>query len=185
MVMLLLFGQHAALSQTTPVRSLVSRYVAALQQRDYRTIVELYRNIRLGEAVIQVDNPKSLWPKLIAEYRERSVRELKGEEKPIDIGDEVNLKYVRAEIDEQLSFLPAGCKWAIAEIRADGDLSGHRFSTIFVTLTYTARENSPRNAAGKPLQRAILQFTVMAPDNSTVMFDKQVVAGEVLWSNPQ
>jgi hypothetical protein len=113
------------------------------------------------------------------------VRELKGEEKPIDIGDEVDLKYVRAEIDEQLSFLPAGCKWSIAEIRADGDLSGHRFSTIFVTVTYTARENSPKNATGKPLQRTILQFTVMSPDNSTVIYDKHLVAGEVLWSNQQ
>src|ERR1700730_17076583 len=80
-VVLFLVGQHIALPQTTLVRSLVSRYIASLQRRDFRTIVALNDDIRVGEASIQVDNPKLLWAKLICEYRQKRVRELKGEEK--------------------------------------------------------------------------------------------------------
>jgi TonB family protein len=172
----LLVAQGVGLSQTVPARTIATRYVTALQQRDYKTIVELYRNIWIGEAGIRVDNPKSLWPELIAEYRERWVRELKGEEKPSDIGDELYVKSIQQEIDEQLSFFQPECKWAIDEIRPDSDLAGHRFSTVFVTVTYATRARLSRNAAGKP---TILKFIVMAPENK-MMYEKRVEAGGVL-----
>jgi len=176
-----LVAQVSTHSTASPVRLLVSRYLLALQHRDYRTIVELDDSIRLHEFSILHDNPRSLWPKLIAEYRERRVRELKNEEQPTD---ELDFKYISAEVNKLLSFVPAECMWAISEIRAGSDLSGHRFSRIFVAVTYAARENSPMNEEGKPLRQAILKFVVMAPANSTVMSEERVLAGDVLWSIP-
>jgi TonB family protein len=179
-----LVAQVSTHSTASPVRLLVSRYLLALQHRDYGTIVELNEGIRMHEFSILGDNPRSLWPKLIAEYRERRVRELKNEEEPTDVGDEVDLKYIRADVNKLLSFVPAECTWKISEIRADSDLSGHRFSRIFVAVTYTARENSPKNEDGKPLRQTILKFIVMAEANSMVMSDERVLAGDVLWSIP-
>jgi hypothetical protein len=177
---LFLLGQHIALPQTSPARLVVSRYVAAIQHRDYKTIVELDQDIKLNESVIQSENPKLLWPKLIAEYRERAVRELKGEDvKTTDTGDIGD--YTRKEVDEQFSLVSPECKWAIAETRPGTDLAGHRFTEVFVTVAYPTREASPRNSEGQPLKRAILKFTVMAPDNSAVMNYERVLAGDVPW----
>ena len=94
----------------------------------------------------------------------------------IAIGD-----YERKVINEQLFLLPRECKWAIAEMRPGSDLVGHRFTDIFVTVTYPIRETSPKNAEGEPLQHSILKFTVMAPDNSTVMNYERVLAGDAVW----
>ena len=73
--MLFLLGQHVAPAQSTPVRSLLSRYIGALQQRDYKTLVELNADT-LRESSIRRNNPRFLWAKLIAENRERRVRDL-------------------------------------------------------------------------------------------------------------
>src|ERR1022692_1880362 len=135
----LLCGSAALVAQVataSPIRLFVSRYLLALQHRDYGTIVELNDGIRMHEFSILHDNPRSLWPRLIAAYRERRVRELKNEEQPTNIGDEVDLTYIRADVNKLLSFVPAECTWKISEIRADSDLSGHRFSRIFVAVTY-------------------------------------------------
>ena len=188
MALALLWGTGGLVAQVStpgtvsPVRSLVSRYVTALQRRDHKTIVELNEGIRGHEFVIMHDNPKFLWPKLIADYRERRVRELKGEDvKPIDMDDIGD--FTRKQINEQLSLLPPECKWAIAEVRPGIDLVGHRYTDIFVTVTYSAREASPRNAGGNPLQGTILKFYVMAPDRSAggVEYFGRIVTGDVPW----
>jgi len=80
---LFLARQDILLPQVPSVRALVSRYVGAVQNRDYKTIVELNQEIRLNESMIKSENPKLLWPKLIAEYRHRRIRQLNGEEKQI------------------------------------------------------------------------------------------------------
>jgi hypothetical protein len=60
-VVALLCGAGGLVAQvSTPgtashVRSLVSRYVAALQRRDYSKIVELNDGLRSGEAIIRHD----------------------------------------------------------------------------------------------------------------------------------
>jgi hypothetical protein len=175
-----LVAQVSTPGTVSPVRSLVSRYVTALQRRDYKTIVELNEGIKGHEFVIMHDNPKFLWPKLIADYRERRVRELKGEDvKPIDMDDLGDFK--RKEINEQLSLLPPECKWAIAELRPGIDLVGHRYTDIFVTVTYPAREAAPKNEEGNPLQRAILKFFVISLDTTAVEYFGRVTTGDVPW----
>lgn len=156
--------------------------MTALQEQDYGTIVELNNDIRLREAAIRSENPQFLWAKLIAEYRARAVRELKGEEQPTGVMDEIDFTHIRAEVNDLLIFVPARSRWTISEIRPDSDLSGNRFSRIFVTVVYAEREKSPKNADGALLRQAVLEFTVMAPSNRTVMFSNHVRAGDVLWS---
>ena len=112
------------------------------------------------------------------------MQELKGENvKPSDIGEIGD--YKRKDINEQLSLIPPECKWAVAELRPGIDPVGHRYTEIFVTVTYPTRETSPKNAEGNPLRRTIVKVVVMAlVDNSAVAYFDRVATGDVLWSNP-
>lgn len=174
-----LVAQRSSTGTTSSVRSLVSRYVTALQRRDYGAIVQLNFDVRLGEASIMIENPKFLWPKLIAEYRTRKAQELKIEEDSgsIYIGD-----YYRTDVNEQLSLLRPECKWVVSELRPGRDRVGHLYTEIFVTVTYPVRENSPEDAKGQFFQGTVLKFVVLALDNNAVQYSGRVVAGDVLWS---
>jgi hypothetical protein len=176
----LVFAHGFAISQVTSARNIVTRYVTAVQQRDYKAIVDLNYSVKSGESVIRVDNPKILWSKLIAEYRAQKIRELSGENKKLDAAGEYDVK----EITTLFTFFPKDCRWAVVEVRPWSDLAGHQFTRVFLGITYAIRETSPASSSGRPLQRAVLEFTVMAPYNatSTVFSYQRVEAGDVLWS---
>ena len=126
--------------------ALVSQYVAALQGRDYKTIVELNDGSRLEEKQHKVRRPEIRWPRLIAEFRQRKIMELKSDED--ERGAQTKSDHqkehapgvitpaiaqifdLRKEINEPLSLLPLESTWAIGEIRPGIDMAGHRFSTI-------------------------------------------------------
>jgi hypothetical protein len=58
--------------------SVVSRYINALQKRDFKTIIDLTASYQAEIAQIKAQNPQVLWPKLISEYYDKKVSQLSG-----------------------------------------------------------------------------------------------------------
>jgi hypothetical protein len=151
-----------ATAQTTPVRSLIRRYVEALQQRNYEEIVKLNWQFTMGEDLIRAEKPRFLWAELIAKYRTKEIQELKRNEADYLSASRCTQLTPRIEggcptwsgdtndIHQQISLFPPGCKWTIAEVRAQIDGVGHRYSTIFLKVC-----------------GSVVSFDVMAPYNSS------------------
>ena len=146
---------------------LVSKYVSALQKRDFKTVISLTSAYQADVARIKAQNPQVLWPKLLDQYYSSKASVFS---EPAGYWQ----NYFEAlmgpggdpaqGIRAGAAMLPPSAKWSVTETRhqrVQNTWNGREYDqgTVYVTVNYPVWQDAPR-LGNKLLNETILQFTV-------------------------
>lgn len=164
----------------------VGRYIRAIQNQDFKTVVDLSAASQAAVTAIKARNPKVLWDKLVGEYYQQesatlsaTISEREAEptfswaayaEALLPSNSGAPTQIIRA----LRGFLPGSSKWAVSETRP---LPGGE--TVYVTVTYPAIGDAPI-LGSQLLKQTILQFSIDSP-NRLVAAVQKVPQADVYW----
>jgi hypothetical protein len=166
MILLLIAIPNTASCQKSQDSSMVGRYVIALQERDFKTVIDLSYGYQAEVAQIKAQNPQLLWPKLIKEYYDTNISRLSNLDSNRATSDPAE------HIRSAAGLLLANTKWSLAETRAD---------RVFVSTAYPSVTDSPF-VDGRFIKQAILQFDVK-PNVQFVMGLERLPQGDTPWDS--
>jgi tetratricopeptide (TPR) repeat protein len=159
--------------------NVVSKYMGALQRRDFKTIIDLTYSYQADVARIKAANPQVLWPKLIAEYNDKKLASFSQQQGYWQNYTEA-LQGMTGDPTQQIraaiALLPQGCRWKVMETRIDhvqgsSPSASYDRATVYVQLDYPA----PKEARGQPvIANRILKGTILS---LTVHSKSQLVFG--------
>lgn len=158
-----------------------TRYIEALQKRDFRTVIDLTYRYQQEVAQLQAGNPQVLWPKVTEDYYSRRIKSFEGDPNPLATfqegiaglgGDPTgNIRAISR-------LLPLSCRWKLLETRADRE---RQLVGVYISLSYPSFETSPV-IERRFLQSAILEVEV-EPSSGLVVFLSRVTEGDTYWEN--
>lgn len=177
-------------SQQSVDQNVVSRYVQAVQKRDFKTLIDLTYSYQEQVDSIKANNPQVLWPKQIANYYNVKISNLS--QSPgfrQSYGEQVigGANNPDQAIRALQVLLPAICKWKVTESRSNqvqDPMTGSRYerTSVYVTVDYPSASDSP-TAGTKKLKETIIEFTVYAKSR-LVMGASRLSQGDVYWPVP-
>jgi hypothetical protein len=157
-------------TQQTDPKVVVTRYIKAVQNRDYKTIIDLTASYQGEVAVIKASNPQVLWSKLIDEYYQQVTKLLSNR---------------TGELRSTAALLPESCKWIVIEIRGGrvGPVfDSHEATIVYVSVNYPLWREAPLIGT-KLLKSAIVQFS-LDRQAQLVLGVSRVTAGDVFAEEP-
>lgn len=176
-------------SKVSATSTVISRFIKAIQGRDFKTVIDLTYSYQVDVAAIKSQNPRVLWGKKVGEFYEKRISDLTGQAN--FWGD-----YFRglgamtgdpAQNFRAVAYLlPQSCKWQISESRNElitSVIEGQfNQTTIYVTVNYTLDEFTP--IIGKSfLKQTMLKFGVRTGTHSIANVD-QVGEVNTFWAKP-
>lgn len=164
-----------------------SKYIQAIQQRDFKTVIDLTATYQHEVAQIKAQNPQALWPKLISQYYDAKITDLSREKEPILQVFLDPLTGPDRPIRTTARLLPSACSWSVSESRTQrvtNPWSGREYdqTTVYVTVSYPTVQGSPVGDSGR-LKQVILSFDVDR-DSGMVVSMGRLPAGDVYWPLP-
>lgn len=157
----------------------VTKYIKALQARDFKTIIDLTASYQAEIAQIKSQNPQVLWSKLIKEYYDGKISAFSkqpdfwgdyGEAMAAMMGDPAK------DIRSLAALFPPPSRWKITETRNQGGI------ITYVSVDYEAQTTSPI-VGGKRLRKTIVQFQTDAR-TGLVQAAGRLAAGDEYWPIP-
>lgn len=186
-------AQRVSFAQSERERVLINRFLLAAQKRDYATLAKLTEAFTLEAFQIKDENPRSLWPSLLAEFWKQKIDDLQHKElTPTSIpgmdhpffneGDDETIHEAR----ELLGLVPPSAKWAVTEVRPRPrrPFSSAYYLDVYVAVSYLSKDAAPR-ISGKVLKKTILACTVTGPPLDSVVACDQFEKGDVYWPEGQ
>jgi hypothetical protein len=143
--------QSFLLAQSDKIRTLINRFLVAAQKHDYSTSAKLIEQFKMEEIQIKGENPRSLWPSLLADFWKQKAEDLEHRElKPSSIpgsdhvsfeeGDDGTIHTAR----ELFELISASARWSVSEIRPrpsrPSDLS---WFDVYVSVSYPSKDGAP------------------------------------------
>lgn len=181
------YGQQATAQGTAqPAANPVSRYITAIQKRDFKTIIDLTYSYQAEIAQIKAQNPQVLWPKLIAAYYDQNISAFSkepdywgGYAEALGAGLGDPAQGLRATA----ALLPPSSKWKITESRntdvEDLFSAPYKATITYVEVEYPLQTNSPI-VEKQRLRKAIVQFE-SDPKSQLVRSVGRLAAGDEFW----
>lgn len=177
-------------AQTNASATVVTRFIQALQGRNYKTVIDLSYQYQSEISAMKAQNPQALWPKLIKEYYDSRLGSLDrktasgqnlGEALRGMIGDPGH------DIRSMEGLLPPGCKSKVTETRADHvkdsiQFGGYDRTIVYVMVTYPTIEDAPF-VDEKFLKEAILEFDLNSK-SQLIMKMGRLPQGDTPWDAP-
>jgi hypothetical protein len=161
--------------RSTPSASAPNRFLRALQARNWNEVLELTAGYQEVVSSIRGGNPKTLWPRLIGEYRDTVRSGLAKEQYPI------------ASLRDVAFLVVPTCIWRITETRiqdVDSFAFGrHKRLTAFVDITYSREDRAPI-VDGRALKHTVVSLAFRA-ENGLFLEGKRLTEGDAFWSTPQ
>jgi len=179
----------ASNSNSATASAVYSRYIEAVKNRDFKTIIDLTFSYQQEVARIKASNPRALWPKLIGDYYSQQTSNLTeassfwtdfGRQTMAMMGDpSQGLRAI-------FYYLPQSARWKVSEIRKGAVLSPglgqYAQTTIYVTVDY------PFDAITPLINKSFLKQTML---NVSIHSASQLVVGlskvdgtDQLWTKP-
>jgi hypothetical protein len=186
--------QSFLLAQSDKIRTLINRFLVAAQKHDYSTSAKLIEQFKMEEIQIKGENPRSLWPSLLADFWKQKAEDLEHRElKPssipgsdhafFDEGDDGTIHTAR----ELFELISPSARWSVSEVRPRPSRlsSGLSWFDVYVSLSYPSKDGAP-SIVGKVLKKTILACTVaMGPMFETVQECNRFEKGDVYWPESQ
>src|SRR5579883_128097 len=183
-------------AQKSAQSSVVTKYINALQKRDFKTVIDLTASYQADIAQIKAQNPQVLWPRLLSEYYDKKISEFSkqadywesyGEAMSAMLGDPAQALRATAVL------LPIASKWTITESRDTvirNPLTGTAAVRItYIQVAYAKPETSPivevpsAFQVNKRLKKCIVQFET-DPKTQLVRSVGRLAAGDEYWPIP-
>jgi hypothetical protein len=184
--------QHVSFAQSERVHALINHFLSTAQRRDYAALARVTGQFKIEESQIKNENPRSMWPSLLAEFWKQKIQDLEHKElKPSSLpGTERQLfdegdDEVIHEARELLELMPASAKWGITEIRPRPrrPLSSVYYLDVYVSVSYPSK-NAAATIGGKVLKKTILACTVAEPLDYVIACDR-FEKGDLYWPEGQ
>ena len=175
----------------------VTKYINALQTRDFKTLIDLTSYYQQGVAKIKAGNPQVLWPKLIDEYYKSTIEDISRPTRTDSYMASYNetlssmMGDPRQAIRLATSYFPQSCRWNISETR----VVGQGLEKVYVTVKYLSWRDAPLvrpNPVGfvtwsiegfRSLKETIAEFTVDS-GGRTVAGIGRLAAGDAYFDDP-
>jgi hypothetical protein len=184
--------QRVSFAQSEREHALINNFLFAAQKRDYATLAKLTEPFKLEEAQLKGENPRSLWPSLLAgfwkqktedlQHKELKLTSLPGDHPFFDEGDDETIHEAR----ELVELMPASAKWSVTEVRPRPrpPTSSVYFLDVYVAVSYPSKDVAP-SIGGQALKKAILDCTVTGPPLDSVIACDRFEKGDVYWPEKQ
>lgn len=181
--------QARATSKVSATPAVISRFIKAIQVRDFKTVIDLTYSYQIEVSGIKSQNPRVLWEKKVGEFYERKISDLTGEasfwgDYFRDLGA---MTGDPAQNFRAVAYLlPQSCKWHISETRNETITSiiegSFNQTTVYVTVDYPLDESAP--IVDKSfLKQTMLKFGVRSGTQSVANV-YQISEVNAFWSKP-
>ncbi|MBI4750674.1 MAG: hypothetical protein HY774_19485 [Acidobacteria bacterium] len=169
----------------------IPKFITALQNQNYKTVIDLTYQFQAEVEAIKKRNPKVLWERLIQDYYNKKVSDFEMNpgfwqdyfETVAGSGGDPT-KQIRGA----LIYLPSSCKWKITETRTqttrsvwDGKV--YTRTTTYVSVVYPNYNDSPE-VENRLLKETILEFTEDVP-SKLILGISRVANADIQWPIPQ
>jgi hypothetical protein len=186
LVAVIVLTQQVSFAQSERERLLINRFLLAAQKRDYAALAKLTSQFKIEEFQIQEENPRSLWPSLLAAFWKQQVEDLQHKELVPTSLSGVDYPYFNEGDDEtiheirELLRLTESAKWTVTEIRPrPRQPLSSAYYDVYVAVSYQSRDAAP-SVGGKVLKKGILACEVIEP-LGYVMSCSRFDRGDVYW----
>ena len=161
----------------------MDRYLIAAQKHDYPTMAKLTGEFRIEESTIKENNPRSLWPPLLAAFWKQKTDDLM-HVNPASGGD-VDIYGAREAVEttrEVVKLMTPSAKWHVEEIRPRPrrPFSSIYYLDVYVAISYISIDKAPR-VGERDLRKLILQCILDGPELAWVRGCSRVEQGDVFW----
>ncbi len=173
-----------AFAQANASGSVATRYIEALQKKDFKTVIDLSYGYQGEVSQIKAQNPQVLWPKLTKDYYDAKIATLSN----TPGFWESYMQGMMGDAAQQIRFMQTlllpNVKWKVTETRADHvqdsiQFGGYDRTIVYVTIGYPTLNDSPF-VDGKFLKETILEIDVNAK-SQLVMTLGRLPQGDTPW----
>jgi hypothetical protein len=176
-------------SNISATPAVISRFIKAIQGRDFKTVIDLTYSYQIEVSGIKSQNPRVLWEKKVGEFYERKISDITGEAS--FWGD--YFRGVGAMTGDPAQnfravayLLPQSCKWQISETRNETITSviegQFNQTTVYVTVNYPLDQSTPI-VDKRFLKQTMLKFGVRSGTQSVANV-YQVGEVNTFWAKP-
>jgi hypothetical protein len=182
--------QPVSTPKATVISPVVSRFIKAMQERDFKTIVELTYSYQVQLESIRQQNPRALWEKKTREFYDSKIGTLTQDASfwgDYSIGFGTLTGDPAQNFRAVAFFLPEGSTWKISETRKEtvnSMIQGAFSQTItYVTISYPLADGKPVPPVlnSKFLKSTMLKFGVRGNYIENVYHVGEL---NVFWSPP-
>ena len=172
-------GMPAQASGPSAQAGVTGRYIQAIQNRDFKTVINLTSYYHQKIESIKAQNPRVLWPKLLGEFYQQTIPDFRqttgGPLQSLGATVMAAMGDPSGNIRAALQLLPPSCKWSVTETRR-----GQQTDTVYVTVSYPDVMGAPIMGS-QLLGKTILRVTL---NHQTRLVDtvQKVSQADTYWS---